>query len=181
MKQIQIKSIAIRNFKGIKDFTLKAEGNDVEVSGDNDAGKTTIYDAFLWCLFHKDSKDRSQFKWKPLDPDNNYIHGLQTSVTVELLIDGKSKEFHKEINETKRTRRKTKEVFYEDVPKYYIDALEISTKTQYDELVSEIVDQQKFKNLTSVTYFCEQLSPEERRLKIADNGSLNRSKELIQP
>lgn len=180
MKRIQIKSIAIRNFKGIKDFTLKAEGCDVEVSGDNDAGKTTIYDAFLWCLFHKDSKDRSQFKWKPLDSENNYIHGLQASTTVELIIDGTVKKFHKEINETKGMRRKTKEVFYDDVPKYSIDDLEISTKTQYDELVSEVVDQQTFKNLTSVTYFCEQLSPEQRREALFNYFGTMNDLEIIQ-
>lgn len=180
MKQIQIKSIAIKNFKGIKDFTLKAEGNDVEVSGDNDAGKTTIYDAFLWCLFHKDSRDRSQFKWKPLDSENNYIHGLQTSTTVELIIDGVVKKFHKEVNETKGVRRKTKEVFYEDSPKYSIDDLEISTKTQYDELVSEVVDQQTFKNLTSVTYFCEQLSPEQRREALFNYFGTMTDLEIIQ-
>lgn len=41
--------INIINFRGVKNFTLEIHCNTV-VSGANGSGKSTVYDAFLWCL-----------------------------------------------------------------------------------------------------------------------------------
>ena len=51
MKLLKLK---LKNFKGIKDFTLETDGKNVNVYGENGTGKTTIFDAFLWLLFDKD-------------------------------------------------------------------------------------------------------------------------------
>ena len=52
--KITIKSIHIENFKGIKmldvNFSVKTK-----ISGQNAVGKTTIFDAFTWLLFNKNS------------------------------------------------------------------------------------------------------------------------------
>jgi ATPase involved in DNA repair len=50
--------LTLKNFKGIKDFTLEANGRNVNVYGDNATGKTTIFDAFTWLLYDKDSKNK---------------------------------------------------------------------------------------------------------------------------
>lgn len=185
MKKISLKSIKIHNFKGIRDLNVDFNGKDIDIYGDNDAGKTSIYDAFLWCLFNKDSRERTHIKWKPLDSKNNPVHGLQTSVKIELQINDETKTFEKIRAEKEVIKRNSKEKVYEDVPKYLVNGLETSTKKVYDQEVEKILDQEKFKNLTSVTYFSEQLSPEERRESLfnyfgtkSDEEIINETKEL---
>ena len=60
-------NLRLRNFKGIKDLSLEIDGKDLNVYGENGTGKTTIFDAFMWLLFDKDSQNSSQFNVKPLD------------------------------------------------------------------------------------------------------------------
>ena len=64
MNEIKILKLSLRNFKGIKDFTLSPEGKNVNIYGDNALGKTTIVDAFTWLLFDKDSQNSSNFNVK---------------------------------------------------------------------------------------------------------------------
>ena len=52
--KIQLKRINIINFKGLRNFTATFDG-DGELRGDNATGKTTLFDAFTWCLYGKDS------------------------------------------------------------------------------------------------------------------------------
>lgn len=163
LRRIELISLEIKNFKGVSDFTLKADGQSIQVLGDNETGKTTLEDALKWCLFHKDAKDREQFNWKPLDEKNNQIHDLVTSVKLTLSIDGKTKEFSKTKFEKWSYKRGTTEKYFKDETTYEIDQLELSTKKLYDEKVAEILDEDIFKYLTSVTYFNEMLSPQERR------------------
>src|SRR5699024_9813895 len=147
MKTIKLVSMTIQNFKGIKN--LKIDFSEfTDIFGDNDSGKTTIYDAFLWGMFHKDSKDRAQFDWKPLDEKGDPIEGLQTSVKITLSINDTEKIFEKIKISKKVLKKKLEMSVYEDTTKYLIDGLETTTKTMYDTKVAEILDQEKFKNLT---------------------------------
>lgn len=51
MKTLTINGLRLKNFKGIRDFTLEPDGCDITVAGDNATGKTTLVDAFTWVLF----------------------------------------------------------------------------------------------------------------------------------
>lgn len=179
MKEIKLKSIAINNFKGITNFTLDLEGKDVDVFGDNDAGKTSIYDAFLWCLFHKDSKERSQFNWKPLDSKNNPIEGLQTSVKITLLVNGKEETFEKIRISKKVLKRKLAKEVYEDSSKYLVNGLETKTRQLFDKKVAELMEQDVFKNLTSITYFAEELTAAQRRESLFNYFGTKTDEEII--
>ena len=50
MREIQVKSIQLKNFKKIKDRKIDF-GKTTTISAVNGAGKTTIYDAFFYALF----------------------------------------------------------------------------------------------------------------------------------
>ena len=54
MKKIKLKSIRLENFKGIKNLDVKFSDR-TEIMGRNAAGKTTVFDAFTWLLFGKNS------------------------------------------------------------------------------------------------------------------------------
>src|SRR5690625_6118135 len=65
MKQLKLQNLVLTNFKGIKHFELNAAG-DVQVYGDNATGKTTLFDAFVWLMFDKDSQNQKDFSIKTL-------------------------------------------------------------------------------------------------------------------
>ena len=84
---IRINSLTLQNFKGIKFLKTIPDGDNLTIYGDNATGKTTIFDAFTWLLFGKDSLGRSDFGIKTQDENGNVIHNLEHSVECELAID----------------------------------------------------------------------------------------------
>ena len=64
MKSIVIRQLTLLNFKGIRNLTVDFDLNETNIFGYNGTGKTTIFDAFTWLLFGKDSKDRKDFNIK---------------------------------------------------------------------------------------------------------------------
>jgi DNA repair exonuclease SbcCD ATPase subunit len=158
---------------------IEPNGKSIDIFGDNDAGKTTIYDAFLWCLFNKDSKERTKIQWRPLDENSEPIRGKQTSVTVVLTINGQAKEFEKVRGDKEVIKRNSEHKSYEMFTKYLVDGLETTTKKAFDDEVEKVLDQDTFKNLTSVTYFCEQLVADERRQKLFEYFGSKTDEEII--
>ena len=60
--------LAIDNFKGYQHLAMGFQGRCASIYGDNGTGKTTIYDAFTWLLFGKDSRGRGDLRssrWIP--------------------------------------------------------------------------------------------------------------------
>jgi len=93
MEEIKLISMEIKNFKRIKDSgVLLFDGNSIEIRGENETGKSTIADAFFWCLFGKNSNDTKVFSVKPIDKiTKEEIHYLETSVEVVLSVNGVEK------------------------------------------------------------------------------------------
>jgi DNA repair exonuclease SbcCD ATPase subunit len=86
MKNIRIKNLTVRNFKGLKAFDLPLDGTNTAIHGTNATGKTTLFDAVSWLLFDKDSLNSSQFEIKPLK-DGEPVHNLETSVEAVFEIE----------------------------------------------------------------------------------------------
>ena len=63
---IQLKQLTLSNFKGIRQLTIELNAI-TNIQGDNGTGKSTIFDAFAWLLFGKDSHDAKDFNIKTLD------------------------------------------------------------------------------------------------------------------
>ncbi|WP_233275769.1 AAA family ATPase [Salibacterium aidingense] len=159
-----LKSLTLRNFKGIKDFTLETDGEHIQVFGDNATGKTTLFDAFIWLLFDKDSNNKKDFAIKTLDKDNNEINGIDHEVEGVFSIDGKETTLRKVYYEKYTKRRNsgpTKELTGHTTD-HYIDAVP-AKKKEYDEFIKSIIDENTFKVLTSPAYFNEHLGKNERR------------------
>ena len=163
MNEIKILKLSLRNFKGIKDFTLSPEGKNVNIYGDNALGKTTIVDAFTWLLFDKDSQNSSNFNVKTLDENGNVIHGLEHEVKAKLEIDEKVIELQK-IYKEKWTKKRgeaertltghTTDYFINNVPK---------KKSEYENYLSNIIDEETFKILTNPLHFNTNLHWKDRR------------------
>lgn len=90
MKKIKLLSMHIQNFKGCKNRTIEF-GDKTRISGANATGKTTIFDAFTWLLFERDSLGSSNFDIRPLDADGKMVDNIEISVESKISVDGKQK------------------------------------------------------------------------------------------
>lgn len=150
---MKIKSILLQNFKGCKNATYTFDGNNVTVCGANGSGKTTIFDAFTWLLFGKDSLDNAKFEIRPLDKDGKQIDNVEICVAATLEIDGKEVELKKTQRQNWVKKRGSEHpVLQGNVNEYEIDGYPRSEK-DYKEYINGIVSDDLFKILTNPTYF----------------------------
>jgi hypothetical protein len=163
MKIIRLLELNLKNFKGVKTFTLQANAEDVKVYGDNATGKTTLFDAFVWLLFDKDSQNKKDFSIKTLDMRGKELHGLDHEVEAKFLLDDRPLSLKKVYTEkwTKKRGSATQE-FSGHTTDYFVDGVP-SKKKEYTDKVAAIVDEEIFKLLTSPTYFNEQLKWQQKR------------------
>jgi len=180
-----LKSLILKNFKGVKHFNLLTEGKDVVVFGANGSGKTTLQDGFLWLLFNKDSQNRTDFAIKPLDVAGNELHNLVTSVEGLFEINGKQVVIKKEYKEKYASEKgKLEKVFKGHETKYFIDGVP-ATESEYKNFISGLIDENIFKLLTNVEYFNSLKWQEKRNLLIELVGGISAeeviasSKELV--
>lgn len=150
---MNIKSITLQNFKGCKNATYTFDGKNVTVCGANGSGKTTIFDAFTWILFGKDSLDNAKFEIRPLDKDGKQIDNVEICVSATLEIDGKEVELKKTQKQNWVKKRGTENPTLQgNVNEYEIDGYPRSEK-DYKEYINGIVSDDLFKMLTNPTYF----------------------------
>lgn len=149
-----IKQIVMQNFKGCKrNEPYVFDGKNVTVCGSNGSGKTTIFDAFTWLLFGKDSIDNAKFEIRPLNENGEQIHNVEISVLAELEIDGKNVELKKVQKENYVTKRGSQHpILQGNKNDYFIDDYPRSEK-DYKEYINGIVSDDLFKMLTNPTYF----------------------------
>ena len=174
MKTLKLLNLRLHNFKGIKNFQLDAHGESLKVFGDNATGKTTVFDAFVWLLFDKDSNNKKDFQIKTVDANGNELHNLNHEVEGVFLLNGEELTLKKVYKEkwTKK-RGSAHQEFTGHTTDYYIDGVPVKKK-EYEEKVAEIINEDVFKLLTSPSYFNEQLHWKDRRdtlLEIAGDVS----------
>ena len=160
--ETKLQKISIRNFKGIKSFEADFDGDNAVIKGANGSGKTSVYDAFLWLLFGKDSTGRKDFDLRPLNKDNEPIKGLELAVEAVLNIDGTVHTLRKEHHEnTVKGQFKGYETlcWIDEVPKKV---------SEYQEYIAEIIPEDTFKMLTSIRHFSEGLHWKQRREMLLD-------------
>lgn len=85
--KVELKKLSLHNFKGIKEKVVEFD-HLTNISGENGTGKTTIFDAFVWLLFGKNSADQKDFNIKTLDKHNNTLSKVEHEVRGELVVDG---------------------------------------------------------------------------------------------
>lgn len=169
MNRILLERLSIRNFKGFRDFVLIANGGNIDAFGDNGTGKTTVFDAFIWLLFGKDSTNRSDFEIKELDTAGKVRqHKLEHEVEGTLLVNGRLKTFRRVYSEKWTKKRGTATDSFEGhTTDYYVDGVPVKEK-EFKAEVDMLIREDLFKLLTSPTFFNEQLKKEERRKILLD-------------
>ena len=166
MTKIRIKKLALENFKCHKSLTLNFEGCNASIYGDNAAGKTSIYDALTWLLFGKDSSGNGEknIEIKPLDALGNVRdHLAVTSVEAVLLVNGDEISLRRTYKEVWSTKRGSSEATYDgNTSEYYVDGVPCK-KNAFQSKVGELVEEDTFRLLTSVSHFANDISWKDRR------------------
>lgn len=162
---IILKNLHLVNFKGARDVELSFNPGTTMVRGDNGTGKTTVFDAFTWLLFGKDSTNRSDsnFNIKTLDAQGNPILKQEHSVTAILDVDGKELKLKRMYREKwEKPTGTTTEVLKNHETLFYVNDVKIPTKREYDAKISSIIPENVFRMITNPFYF-PSLKPEDQK------------------
>lgn len=166
MTEIKINRLTLENFKCHRYLNLDFGGRSVTIYGDNATGKTSIYDALTWLLFGKDSTGNGEknIDIKPLDANGEVKdHQAVTMVEAELLTGLETVTLRRTYREIWTTRRGTGEPVYEgNTSDYYVDGVPCK-KNAFDGRVRELVPEDTFRMLTSVSWFAAGMKWQERR------------------
>ncbi|MGE8003997.1 hypothetical protein [Lysinibacillus sp. NPDC093216] len=173
MKKIELVVLKLRDFKGIKSLDIQLDGGNAQIFGDNEVGKTTTFDAFLWLLFDKDSNNKKDFAIKTLNSDGSERHNLEHTVEGTFLVDGAAVTL-KKIYKEKWTKKRGQAVaeFTGHVVEHFADDVPMSKK-EYVAKVESIVDEEVFKLLTSPTYFNLMKWQDKRQLLLEICGDIS--------
>ncbi|MEI7492320.1 MAG: AAA family ATPase [Bacteroidota bacterium] len=175
--KIHLHKLILTNFKGIRELAIEF-GAVTNIHGENGTGKSTIFDAFTWLLFGKDSRDAKDFNIKTLDETGRAIPMLEHSVEGILSADGISMNL-KRIYQEKWTRRRGAEqseltghetlFWWNGVP---LQAGEYKSK------IDGLINEGLFKLLTSALYFNTMKWQDRRQVLILIAGEIS-DKEVL--
>lgn len=170
--RIQLKRISIVNFKGIS--KLEVNYNHItNIFGDNATGKTTVFDAFLWLFFGKNSEGVSQFEIKRLDANNKFIKDLESEVEAIVQTDGQEISIKKVLRQKWVKRRGELESNYNgDENIYYWNDVPLK-ESEFKTKVKDIVDETLFRLITNPFYFNSLKWQERRNTLIEIVGSIS--------
>ncbi|RJQ07709.1 MAG: hypothetical protein C4551_06225 [Bacillota bacterium] len=162
-RELHLVTLRLRNFKGITDFVLQADGGNLDIYGDNATGKTTLFDAFTWLLFDKDSSSRKEFEIKTLGPDGQPTHGLEHEVEGTFSLSERTITLRKVYSEQwTKQRGSAQKVFTGHATEYFVDGVPVR-KQDYEARIASIIDERTFRLLSDPAFFNEQLHWQERR------------------
>lgn len=153
--KMTLNALTVEHFKGIKRFGIAPNGANLSVTGRNKLGKTTLYDAFLWLLFGKNSAGETKFNIKPTNEPaetENYVEAAFTVDGKPLTL--KKVYASKYIKATGDYKGSELEYYINGVPK---------KKNEYEAAIAAIIDEEQFKLLTNPKHFTEVLDWKKRR------------------
>lgn len=159
---IKIKKIHIENFKKFNVADIEF-GNVTKVLGQNAIGKTSIVDAFMWCLFDKNSHGDTKFQIRPLDFNGNQIDHVEIKVIVTLEVDGRVITLQKLQKQNWVKKRGTlTETLQGNVNSFEVDGIPKKEK-DYKDFISGIVGEELFKLITNPMEFVNRKWQEQRK------------------
>jgi DNA repair exonuclease SbcCD ATPase subunit len=156
---LTLKQATLENFKGIAKQVIDF-GKITNIFGENEAGKSRIYNAYLWNLTGKDSRNRADYEIKTrVTPANKHlypdmeigeiVHKLEYSVALAFDHDGTKLELKRALEEK---WIKSRNEFKANTTKYQVNGLE-GLKKVYDKKVNDIIPENLFRILTDTKFF----------------------------
>ena len=161
--EIKINSLQIHNFKCFRFYSVDFLTHVTTISGDNGTGKTTVADAISWCLFGKDTQNRSQFDIKCHDENGQQVYPKEpVIVTLELECNGQKHSVERRLKERWQTLRgETTEVFKGNYTEYSVNG-NLLSQAEYQAFISKLINETVFRAITNPTYFLSQKWQDQR-------------------
>ena len=174
--KIFLKTMTLQNFKKVRSKTINF-GQKVIISGGNETGKSTIYDAYLWCLFGVTSRPDTTVQ--TLDMNNNVIHKLETSVSIVINYnDERDIKIERRLSERYKAENTVEEKFLGTTQTRLIDDVPYSVSAFRDKLNS-LCNFDDWFLLSNINIFWSCKVDERRRILMSLAGEINES-ELMQ-
>lgn len=170
--EIKLIKLSLLNFKGVRSLNVRFQ-DVTNIWGDNATGKTTVFDAFLWLLFGKDSTDRKAFEIKTLGPDNKPFHRMDHEVTALIEIDGEEinlKKVYKEKWVKKRGEIEPLFSGHENI--FYWNDVPLKEE-DYQRKISTLLNENIFKLITNTSYFNSRTWQERRNVLLELAGEIS--------
>lgn len=153
MKTIKIKRVEMYHFRGFTNKVVDFGDEVTNIYGGNGTGKSTIRNAFLWCLFGRDAEGRTNFEIKHRDESGETADKVDATVRITLDVDGRKTVLERTLREVWSKRRgETEEVYTGNETVVSVNEVPMNV-TQYREKVEEIVTERLFELITSPEYF----------------------------
>ena len=161
--KIEIKKLHIENFKGTKQRTVEF-GENTLICGANATGKTTIFDAFTWILFGKDSLGSAKFEIRPLDKNGKMIDNLEISVEAVISVDDEEYAL-KKVQKQKWVKKRGTNIteFQGNVNEFEINGYPKSEK-EFKQFISCMIDEKVFNLVTNPVAFTSLPWKEQREI-----------------
>lgn len=152
MKRITLLSMDIQNFKGCTGRTIDF-ADKTKICGANATGKTTIFDAFTFLLFNRDSLGSADFDIRPLDADGKMVDNIEICVKARISVDDEEFEL-KKVQKQKWVKKRGTDSreFQGNQNEFEINGYPKSQK-EFKEFISEIVDEDVFNLITNPAAF----------------------------
>lgn len=161
---MRLLQLRLENFQGTKAATYDFNGESASIYGDNETGKTTIFNAFTWVLFNSSSTDSKNFTPKTKSADGD-VHNLDHAVTGRFAMDdGRIVTLRKVFHEIwKKKRGSASAEFSGHSIDFYLDEVPVKEKDYSAALMTFCGDVAQMKMLAMPTYFAETMPWESRR------------------
>lgn len=152
MKRVTLKSLTLCNFKGEKERTTNFNPDVTTISGGNGLGKSRHFDAFIWLLFGKDSKDRKDYEIKTRI-DGQELHNVECSVTGVIDVDGEEITLKRALMEDwVKPRGQVERVFNGNHTECWWNDAPVKVG-EYSKRIEAIINSSVFKMITNPAFF----------------------------
>lgn len=185
---MKIQNIKLENFAGVKSAEYKLNGREAVITGENDLGKSTIFDSLVYLLTDKNSTLDKGWTPKTRDIDGAEKHHLNHTVEITFDVDGNPSTLSKVYHETyKKKRGSNSEEFSGHTTDYFVD--DVPTKeSDFEKTVLELTGAESTEQILSTiipNYFAKEMTWQDRRKVLLDivgdiefDDVINANKEL---
>lgn len=172
--EIYIQSMEIVHFKCFRTLHLDFHTGVNALYGANGTGKSSVYDAFTWLLFGKNSQGNSSFSVKPEGQE-----GVTPEVTAVLTVDGQTVKLRRVLREKwEKPRGSSKARFAGHTTEFFVDDVP-RKESEYKRIIAGYIDEERFRLLTNVYAVARDMHWKDRRALLAELCGLPEDTQLL--
>lgn len=164
---MRLTKIFVENFKGLDKLNIEPNGKNVVLRGKNGTGKTTVADAYAWCVTGKGFDGKTidtQIKKRAADGSTPNDGGVEHAVEVEYEVDENHYiTLRREFKEKwEKHRGQAESEFRGHTSTYAVDGVPMSKK-EYERRVADLMKGDTFQLLSMPLHFCTATKWQDRR------------------